>query len=328
MSCFSPILKIVRADRLVAIVLLLQAHRQLTAPELAERLEVSERTVRRDLDALLMAGVPLYSQRGRGGGWALLDGHKMNLSGMTPAEAQALFLVAGPGALGGLGVEDGVRSALRKLMSQLPEAAKEHAMKASAAVHVDPATWGREAEEAPHLTQLREAVVQGVQIEIGYAKPGQPPATRLIHPYGLVAKAGVWYLVAGSEAGIRTFRVSRVTDVAATQEPVVKPDDFDLAQAWDDVRLRMSGRRGSLDVQFVIQPGHERFVTSLLGWWVDLRQEGAGSQRRYTGTFAGAEMAARELARFAGQVTVLGPPEVRAALAAMGRELLEVHGAS
>jgi predicted DNA-binding transcriptional regulator YafY len=317
-----PNLIAVRADRLVAIVLLLQAHRQLTAPELAERLEVSERTVRRDLDALLYAGVPLYSQRGRGGGWALLDGHKINLSGMTPAEAQALFLVAGPGAFTELGVEQGVRSALRKLLSQLPEQAREHAMKASTAVHVDPARWGRAADDSGHLTALREAVVQGLQVDIDYAKPGRPPEPRRVHPYGLVAKAGTWYLVAGSEAGMRTFRVSRVTRTEVTDQAVVKPEDFDLAQAWDKVQARMSGPRGVLDVELSIDPNHEERVKAMLGWWVDLQPVAGG---RYRATFVNAEMAAQELARFGTLVKVREPAAVRRALLRLGSELAAAY---
>lgn len=324
-SCLSPNIGVVRADRLVAIVLELQAHRQLTALELSERLGVSERTVRRDLDSLLAAGVPLYSQRGRGGGWALLDGHKINLSGMTPAEAQALFLVAGPSALGGLGVEQGLRSALRKLLSQLPEPARDHAMKASAAVHVDPAHWGRDTEPVPALTELREAVVHGLQVDIKYAKPGEAGSDRRVHPYGLVAKAGVWYLLAGSDAGLRTFRVSRVSRISVTTEPVVKPEDFDLGQAWEDVRGRMSGRRGSLEVELTIEPEHERLVTAMIGSWADLHEIPGSTPKLYKALFDGAELAAAELARFGRRVSVLGPPEVRDELLKLGRALADAY---
>jgi predicted DNA-binding transcriptional regulator YafY len=266
----------------------------------------------------LYAGVPLYSQRGRGGGWALLDGHKINLSGMTPAEAQALFLVAGPGALTELGVEEGVRSALRKLLSQLPEQTRQHAMKASAAVHFDPARWGREADDPAHLTVLREAVVRGLQVDIDYAKPGQSPEPRQVHPYGLVAKAGTWYLVAGSGAGTRTFRVSRVTRTQLTDQAVVKPDDFDLAEAWEEAQERMSGPPGVLDVELSIDPASQDRVKAMLGWWVDLQPVAGG---RYRATFANSDMAAQELARFGTLVTVHQPPEVRQALHKLGAEL-------
>jgi len=316
-----------RADRLVALVLLLQTHGQMTAPDLAERLEVSERTVRRDLDALLMAGLPLYSQRGRGGGWALLGGHKINLSGLTPDEAQALFLVAGPRAPVGLGVEEGLRSALRKLLAALPATARERAMKASEAVHVDPSTWGRDADEPPLLSAVREAVMAGRQIDLTYAKPGERPAERRLNPYGLVAKGGVWYLLAGSDAGLRTYRVSRATAVAMTDEPVDRPEDFDLAQAWDEVRDRLSRRRGSLEVDFAVEPGSERWVDMSLGWWVGLSRIGPGGGapagwQPYRALFDNEAMAASELARFGRHVSVIAPPGVRDELARIGDELL------
>ncbi len=140
-----------RADRLVAIVLLLQTHGQLTVDSLAERLEVSERTIRRDLEGLSGAGVPVYAQRGRGGGWALLGGHRINLSGLTAEEAQALFLVAGPNALVGVGVDPGVKSALRKLLAALPAPMREQAAAAHTAVLVDPVGWGRRNDQPAHL---------------------------------------------------------------------------------------------------------------------------------------------------------------------------------
>ena len=316
-----------RADRLVALVLLLQVHGQMTAPDLADRLEVSERTVRRDLDALLMAGLPLYSQRGRGGGWALLDGHKINLSGLTPDEAQALFLVAGPRAPAGLGVEEEVRSALRKLLAALPAPTRERAIQATGAVHVDPATWGRDADQPPMLGPVREAVVAGKQIDLTYAKPGEQPALRRVNPYGLVAKGGVWYLLAGSEAGLRTYRVSRATGVTITDEPVERPEDFDLAQAWDEVRDRLSRRRGTLAVDFAVEPGSDRWVAVSLGWWAGLTKleddgEAPAGWQRYRAMFGNEATAASELARFGRHVRVTSPEAIRHELARLGRELL------
>src|SRR5207244_3179923 len=201
------------------------------------------------LDALSAASVPVYAQRGRGGGWALLGGHRLNLSGLTAAEAEALFLVAGPERLAGLGVEPGVRSALRKLLAALPEPLREHAAAAHSAVHVDPARWGRDTEPQPrHLDALREAVVAGRQVDLSYAKPRQPPAERRVHPFGLVSKGGTWYLIAGTPAGLRTFRVSRVRAVSRTDEPVERPEDFDLAQAWDAIVTEFPQRVDSLPV--------------------------------------------------------------------------------
>jgi predicted DNA-binding transcriptional regulator YafY len=235
-------LDLVRADRLVAIVLLLQTHGQMTVGDLAERLEVSERTIRRDLEGLSGAGVPVYPQRGRGGGWALLGGHRIDLSGLTAEEAQALFLVAGPNALVGVGVEPGVKSALRKLLAALPAPFREQVSAAGNAVLVDPVGWGRKSDQSPHLATLRNAVLAGVQVDMSYAKPGQEASPRRVHPYGLVSKGGTWYLLAGAEAGLRTFRLSRVRAVTPTEELVERPEDFDLAEAWESVQSEFPAR--------------------------------------------------------------------------------------
>lgn len=313
---------------MVAIVLLLQARGQMTAPQLAAELEVSERTVRRDLDALLLSGVPLYSQRGRGGGWALLDGHRIDLSGMTVQEVQALFLVAGPQALTAGGVESGLRSALRKLLAALPGPVREEAARATAAVHVDPLRWSGQQEAAPPATlqALREAVLAGHQVELTYEKPGSDPGTRRVHPYGLVSKAGTWYLVGGTAAGLRTFRLSRVRTVEPTADPVDRPEGFDLAAAWNDVVDRVAERTRGVAVDFRVEPGAERHVAGGLGAWIPLRSS-AAEPRRFVATFPDERVAALELARFGARVRVLSPEGVRARLVELGREIVAAHTA-
>ena len=316
-----------RADRLVAITLLLQTHGQMTAADLAERLETSERTIRRDLDSLSAAGVPVYAQRGRGGGWALLGGHKLNLSGLTADEAQALFLVAGPEALAGLAAEPAVRSALRKLMAALPAPFREQATAARQAVHVDPVAWGRKPQERPgHLDALREAVIAGVQVDIIYAKPREDPATRRVHPFGLVAKGGTWYLIAGTLAGLRTFRVSRVHAVTPTDEVVERPEDFDLARAWDTVVERFPHHNHDQDMAVVIEG--DAVVVRQIGrafesWSATSVEDADDGQRRITVMFPQEPaMAAARLVEFASRARVVSPPEVCAELARIGEALL------
>jgi predicted DNA-binding transcriptional regulator YafY len=210
----------VRADRLVAALLVLQARGRVTAAELAEELEISERTARRDLEALGTAGIPVYSQRGRGGGWALLGGGRTDLSGLTFAEARTLFLVAGPAS----NATPEVKAALRKLVRALPETMRAGAEAAAAAVVLDPSSWDRAPIAAPpHLAALQQAVVDGVQVELGYTDRDRTETTRTVHPLGLVAKGAAWYLVAGTDAGQRTFRVGRVRSVTTTDRPVERP---------------------------------------------------------------------------------------------------------
>ena len=318
-----------RADRLVAILLLLQTHGQLTAADLAERLETSERTIRRDLDALGASGVPVYAQRGRGGGWALLGGHRLNLSGLTAAEAEALFLVAGPERLAGLGVGPGVTSALRKLLAALPAPLRDHATAAHAAVHVDPSRWGQRPEPPRHLDTLRQAVVAGVQVDLAYAKPRQPSATRRVHPFGLVSKGGTWYLIAGTSAGLRTFRVSRVRGVDVTADPVERPEDFDLAEAWEAVVARLPRPTEGVVVELRADPKIEGWLRASLGQWAHLTSLGRpapGGREAFEATFPNPAAAAANLAVFGQGVEAVSPPEVREELARLGRDLLARYG--
>lgn len=321
-----------RADRLVAILLLLQARGQLTVAQLAELLETSERTVRRDLDALCVAGVPLYSQRGRGGGWALLGRHRIDLTGFTAEEARALFLVAGSQPRGGDRVEPILRSALRKVLAALPEPLRTQAETATRSAVVDPVSWGRSAaEEPPFLDAVRTAVLDRVQVDLDYEKPGSAPARRRVHPFGLVAKGGVWYLLAGTDAGRRTFRLSRVRGLEVTDEPADVPDGLDLAREWanaqDDFRARAMASGVAVDVE--VADGAVLWLTSSLDRWAtveeDGRPPGQPGWRRFTLTVPHVRAAASVLASLGADVRVLSPKAVRAELARIGRGLAEAN---
>ncbi len=307
----------------MSIILILQARRQATAAELALELEVSERTIRRDLDSLMIAGVPIYAKRGRGGGWALLGGHKLNVSGLTAEEAQALTLVVGPVALGGLGLEEDVRSAVRKLLAVLPEPVRQRALAANTLIHQDPSSWGGmhdETDRPRHLPALRSAILRGLQVDLCYHKPGGDESSRRVHPLGLVLKKNAWYLLALTKAGPRTFRVSRVTEVSLTDKPVVRPEGFDLEAMWGEVRDGFSRRFGLVTVRFRVEPGHEQSVARRLGSWIQLIPVEPGC---YDAGFPHEASAAAELGRLGDRVEVLSPEGVRARLADLGRVLTE-----
>ncbi|WP_448623976.1 helix-turn-helix transcriptional regulator [Geodermatophilus sp. URMC 64] len=258
-----------RADRLIAVLLLLQTKGRVTAADVARELEISERTARRDLEALGMAGVPVYSSPGRGGGWALVGGARTDLTGLTVDEARALFLAAGAAPAAGPAVE----AALRKLLGALPAPLREGARAAGTAVVVDAATWGRTAPpEPPHLPALQRAVVDGEQVVLGYRGRGKAPSTRTVSPLGLVTKGGVWYLVAGTEAGVRTFRVGRVTDVTPTGAPVRRPDGFDLRAAWEAGVGEVERRRAEVRLQALADPS----IVPLLRRWLGPAQVTVG----------------------------------------------------
>jgi predicted DNA-binding transcriptional regulator YafY len=208
----------VRADRLVAILLLLQRREQVTAAEVAAELEISLRTARRDLESLGLAGLPVYSMPGRGGGWRLAGGGRTDLSGLSAAEAQALFMVAGPSA----SATPELRAALRKLVRALPEPMRTPAERVAATTLVDERGWGERGTTTrtpAFLDEARDAVVHRHQLELGYIARTGDVSTRVIDPLGLAAKGGNWYLVAGTGAGMRTFRVDRVQSLRRTRRP-------------------------------------------------------------------------------------------------------------
>jgi len=313
-----------RADRLVATLLFLQARGRVTAEEVAEELEVSIRTARRDLEALSIAGIPVYSQAGRGGGWSLLGGARTDLTGLTAAEARALFLVAGPSSA----VTPEAKAALRKLVQALPETFRGEAEKAASAIVLDPARWGETAPPPPpHLEALQQAVVQGVQVRLGYTDGTGAVSERTVHPLGVVAKGSTWYLVADTDAGLRTFRVWRVHSVALADEPARRPAGFDLAETWQAVVARLDERRGSLRVSALADPA---IVGRLRGHFGSRLTIGAtlddGCVALDIG-FGASQNAAIELAGYSLGLEVLDPPEVRGQLAAIGARLVERYGA-
>jgi predicted DNA-binding transcriptional regulator YafY len=319
-----------RADRLVAIVLLLQTHGQLTARQISEYLETSERTVRRDLDALLMAGVPLYSQRGRGGGWALIGGHRLDLTGFTVEEARALFLFVGA-RQGTGGAEVGLRSALRKIMVALPEPLRAQAAAVTQSTVIDPAGWGAErGGDPPLLDPLREAVLAKVQVDLDYAKPGSVPSTRRVHPYGLVQKRGVWYLLAGTESGRRTFRVSRVVAVTPLDEAAAVPEGFDLAAEWDDAEADFAARLQVVDVVVdVAEPAVLGVSAAFRGWAglgdIDTGEPPDEGWRRLRLSVPHLRAAVANLAPFGAAVRVIEPDALRTDLLRIGEELMAAN---
>jgi predicted DNA-binding transcriptional regulator YafY len=312
----------VRADRLVAVLLILQARGRVTAAGLADELEISERTARRDLEALAMAGIPVYSQPGRGGGWSLLGGARTDLSGLTAAEARTLFLVAGPSA----SATPQIKAALRKLVRALPEPFRAEAEAAASAVVIDPASWDRTHVPAPaHLDELQRAVVEGVQVRIVYEAPDRPETERTVHPLGLVAKASVWYLVAATDAGMRTFRLSRVRAVTPTKDPVERPEGFDLETHWRSVVAELDEKRVTFRATARVKPEAIPWLRSSLGNRVSVRED-AGNHVEIEIRSWSARSLAAELAGFGRWVEVLHPAEVRRELARIGDELRERYG--
>ena len=214
--------------------LLLQVHRRLTARQLANRLEVSERTIHRDMDALSGAGVPVFAERGSGGGWALIEDYRTNLTGLTTDEIQSLFLTKPSQLLADLGLDKASDAALIKLHAAIPSVSRDAAEYARQRIHVDITGWSRSEEAIPLLPTLQEAVWQDRKLLITYQRGLDcEPVERLVDPLGLVAKRSVWYLVAAVDGDVRSYRVSRVKVATLTEEPSVRPPRFDLAAHWE-----------------------------------------------------------------------------------------------
>jgi predicted DNA-binding transcriptional regulator YafY len=316
----------VRADRLIAILLLLQQREQLTAADVAQELEVSERTARRDLDALAMAGVPVYSIQGRGGGWRLVGGARTDLSGLTASEARALFLVAGPASA----ATPAVKAALRKLVRALPEPFRVQAEAAASSLVMDPQRWGSgRVEHRPpprFLDELQDAVIRGVQVRLGYVDSNGAETERTIHPLGIVAKGPSWYLVCNTDAGRRTFRIDRVSSADPTGDPVHRPDDFDLAESWREIADEVDRRRTPLEIQATCTPDGIARLRMVLGDRLEVG--GSTTDGRIEVVIRGYNeyALAGELAGLVEWLEVTGPTGVRDHLASIGYALVERYG--
>lgn len=220
-----------RASRLLSILLLLQTRGRMSAQALAEEFEVSVRTIYRDIDDLSAAGVPVYAERGRSGGFALLDGYRTRLTGMTDTELEALLLSGLPGPAAELGLGEAMAAAQLKLAAALPAGRREQAGRLASRFHFDPIGWYQQAERAELVPQLADAVWNERRIWVRY-ESWKAVVERELEPLGLVMKGGVWYLVARSGGKARTYRVSNIQRLEVRAERFARPPRFDLAAYW------------------------------------------------------------------------------------------------
>ncbi|MFD9098393.1 helix-turn-helix transcriptional regulator [Streptomyces collinus] len=306
-----------KSDRLLSILLLLQTRGRVPAHELAERLEVSVRTIYRDIEALSASGVPVYAERGRHGGIELLAGFRTDVTGLTADESRALFILAAQGAHAALGLDAALGSALRKVMAALPAPHRPAAEVTSRRILVDATRWRSGPGRSVDLQVLQDAVFADRRLRVSYRHSGQrEPRTYTVDPYGLVAKAGVWYLVADRRAAPRLFRADRVRSARLLDEPVRRRSGVELADVWEVLRRQVEERpEGAIDVTVRVRRERldmfQRMVGALLtelpeddgdGDWVTVRLSYPALR------------AVRQLLGFSDQVEVLDPPEARAEL--------------
>ena len=302
-----------RADRLISILLLLQIHRRLTSHELAERLEVSERTIHRDMEALSIAGIPVFSERGTGGGWSLVEGYRSNLTGLSEAEVQALFLSRPAGLLNDLGLDKASEAGMIKLQASLPLPHQREASVAQERIHIDLTGWNNTKEAVPLLPTLLEAVWHERKLSITYNRGECDVVERMLDPLGLVAKGSAWYLVAGVEDTIRSYRVSRVQSATMLEERCARPVGFDLATYWKQSAVEFKNQFPRYEVTLRVHPD---FVTHLylVGRFSRIEkiaEPDADGWRNAVMVFQVEEMAVQGLLSLGATVEILEPLELR-----------------
>lgn len=319
-----------RASRLLTILMILQTRGRTSAETLAEELEVSVRTVYRDIDQLSAAGVPVYAETGRNGGFALLDGWKTRLNGLTAPEARALFFSGLPGPAGELGLGDEAAQAELKLLAALPADWQTEARRMSSRFHLDPRGWFQPGYKPEFLKLVAEAVWSETRIAIRY-ESWKDVKDRVIEPLGLVLKGGVWYVVAQRDGNTRTYRLSQIQALGPTGETFERPKGFDLPAHWVEAtkqferdiytgtaRVRASdlGRRRLKDLSEMVKLAVETAVL----------QPDADGWAELEIPIEEIVWATREMVRIGSEVEVLSPPELRERVVASALKLARLYG--
>lgn len=319
-----------RASRLVSLLLLLQAKGRMTAQALADELEVSVRTIYRDVESLHAAGVPLYGDAGPAGGYQLLDGYRTRLTGLTEQEAESLFLAGLPGPAAELGLGDAVSAAQLKLMAALPSSMRDRASRMAERFHLDAPAWYYDPERSPFLSLVADAVWQERLLEVSYRRWQAPEeVTRVLRPLGLVLKAGRWYLVAQGRERISTYRVSQIQAAVVLAESFERPPGFDLAAHWAESLEDFQSRQftGTAEIRLTAC-GWESFASYVLPAVARAAEESAvpdGSGMRVTIPIESVGHATGMLLRMGADVEVLSPPELRSHLTSVVRSLSALY---
>ncbi|MFZ4250197.1 helix-turn-helix transcriptional regulator [Streptomyces griseoincarnatus] len=325
-----------RAARLIKMVLLLQSRPSMTAAELAQELEVSERTVTRDAQALSDAGVPVYADRGRIGGYRLVGGYRTRLTGLARSEAEALFLSGVPGALREMGLEDAASAARLKVSAALLPSLRDASRTAAQRFHLDAPNWFREPETPELLPAVADAVWDDRRIAARYRRSSgerRHEVERELEPYGLVLKAGVWYLCArvSGRDSFRVYRIDRFTAVEPREERFERAEDFDLPAFWEEraeqfarsilraevvVRLSAEGMRR---LPYAVDPGVAREVLK------GVAAPGDGEWVTVTLPVESEEVARTQLASLGAEVEALEPVSLREFFASEAERLVRLY---
>ncbi len=312
-----------KADRLMALLLMLQSSSRRTARELAVALEVSERTIYRDVDALSAAGVPVYTERGVEGGIALAEGYRKALMHFGEDEVRALF-TTGSSVLADLGLSGQFDRALDKLRGGFSESQRHAAEHVRGRVHIDQRRWNQGDPPVEKLALLRRAVWDDRCVTITYHDRHRTASTRRADPLGLVSKAGVWYLVALTSEGHRTFRIDRILDVSELDERFVRPADFDLDRHWREMMQRFEKEQGP-GYPIIVRVAREKIDDVTNYWPWEMVEDGDPSTLKIR--FGSSEAAMHYLVAAGNDVALVEPLELCARLCERAQQVLELYGA-
>jgi predicted DNA-binding transcriptional regulator YafY len=310
----------VKADRLISLLLVLQSRRQCSARVLAERLEVSERTIYRDVDALGAAGVPVYAERGSTGGIVLAEGYRRALTHFNEDEIRALF-VSGASPLADLGLERGFKRALEKLHGGLADIQQRAAAKSRSRIHLDQRRWNQPEPPRALLTTLRRAIWDDRRLRIRYGDRNRAQSIRTVDGLGLVSKAGVWYLVARSDDELRTFRIERIRSAEELPEHFVRPKTFDLEEYWNESSARFAEVSRSSDCTVTMRASNDALERITYHWPAEI----VAARKRESlvrVTFPGSEVAVFQILAWCDVATLVEPAEFRELLVARARRTL------
>jgi predicted DNA-binding transcriptional regulator YafY len=321
-----------RASRLLSILMLLQAKGRVSAATLADEVEVSLRTIYRDIDELSAAGVPVYAERGRAGGFQLLDGWRTRLTGLTALEAQALFLAGLPGPAAELGLAEVMEAAQRKLLAALPAGWQGDARRVGARFHLDPIGWFRDTTPVDHLPAIAAAVWSERRLRIRY-ESWSGIVDREIAPLGLVLKSGIWYLAAAVGEGRRTYRVSNIRALTVLDESFLRPADFDLAAYWAESTRRFEAEIYRDTAALRVSPRGLRLLREMSAAVAEAASrsveppDGEGWTRLVI-PIESIDHAAQELIKLGAEAEVLAPAPLRERLGETARRLVALYAAS
>jgi predicted DNA-binding transcriptional regulator YafY len=319
-----------RADRLLSLLMLIQTRGRITAQQLADELEVSVRTIYRDLDALSAAGIPVYADRGPGGGCALVDNYRTTLTGMTEDEVRALFMLSIPTPLAQLGVSQELKAALLKLSAALPTSQQRSEVEVRQRIYLDSTWWFQSEEPTPFLANAHQAVWEDRKLLLTYLLRFKGEIQRLVEPLGLVAKAGIWYLLFRRDGRFRILRISEILDAKLTSESFTRSPDFNLQECWNNCCEEYEKNRPFYPVLVRVAPNFVHYLPLYFGDPIreKIKQAGQPDDEGWielTLPFETLQAARDRILGFGRAVEVLEPEALRRSVIDYAKQIVEFY---